>query len=71
MKKRNLKSLNLNKKSISSLNKSAVTGGTSGLLSLLPGVACAPGGTDESCYNTVCPDGPVCDLQTPKPKEEN
>ena len=71
MKKRNLKSLHLNKKSISSLNSSSVTGGITGILSLLPGVQCAQGGTEDSCYNTVCPDGPVCDLQTPKPKEDN
>jgi hypothetical protein len=71
MKKRDLKTLKLNKKSISSLNSSTIKGGTSALLSMLPGVACAPGGTEETCINTNCEDGIVCDLQTPKPKENN
>lgn len=69
MKKRNLKSLELNKKSISSLNSSSIKGGTLTLISLMPGVACAPGGTDETCINTDCYGGIVCDLQVPLPKQ--
>jgi len=68
MKKRTLKSLNLNKKSISSLNSSTVSGGMTGILSLVPGVACAPAGSEESCHNTICPIGTVCDLQKSKPR---
>ncbi|WP_430409940.1 hypothetical protein [Kordia sp.] len=71
MKRKNLKSLKLNKKSISSLNSSSINGGTSGILSMLPGVACAPGGSQGTCINTHCEDGIVCDLQVPKPKQDN
>ncbi|WP_046757098.1 hypothetical protein [Kordia jejudonensis] len=71
MKKRNFKSLQLNKKSISSLNSADIKGGTSALLSMLPGVACAPGGSEGTCINTHCEDGIVCDLQVPKPKQDN
>jgi len=69
MKKRNFKSLKLNKKSISSLNSSSIKGGTSTLLSNIPGVECAPGGSEGSCIKTHCEDGIVCDLQVPKPKQ--
>lgn len=68
MKKNNVTSLKLNKKSISSLNLSALNGGGGGQSteSIFYPLLCA--GSEGSCYNTVC-GGPVCDLQTPKPKE--
>jgi hypothetical protein len=69
MKKRNLKSLKLNKKSISSLNTSGIKGGTLTLISNMPGVVCGPGGSEGTCINTHCEDGIVCDLQTPAPKQ--
>ncbi len=67
MKKRNFNSLKLNKKSISSLNLSSVTGGT--LISIINPIVCAQ--TEGTCINTDCEGGIVCDLQTPKPKEDN
>jgi hypothetical protein len=69
MKKKNFQSLKLNKKSISSLNSSSIKGGTLTFISLIPGVACAPGGTEETCINTDCDGGIVCDLQVPGPKQ--
>ena len=65
MKKRNLKSLKLNKKSISSLNTSGIKGGT--LASIVNPIECA--GSEGTCINTHCEDGIVCDLQTPAPKQ--
>jgi len=68
MKQKKLASLKLNKKSISSLNLSAVTGKgqTQSTESIFYPLLCA--GSEGSCYNTVC-GGPVCDLQEPKPKQ--
>ncbi|WP_298418384.1 hypothetical protein [uncultured Kordia sp.] len=65
MKKRNLKTLKLNKKSISNFNSAAIKGGT--LVSIIHPLVCAQ--SEGTCINTHCEDGIVCDLQTPKPKQ--
>ncbi len=63
MKKRNLKSLTLNKKSISNLSSSTIKGGT--LISIIHPLVCAQ--SETGCNNTY--DGVICDLQVPKPKQ--
>ncbi len=63
MKKRNLKSLKLNKKSISNFSTSTIKGGT--IESIINPLLCA--GSEGVCENTY--DGVVCDLQTPAPKQ--
>ncbi|EDP95203.1 hypothetical protein U8527_13375 [Kordia algicida OT-1] len=65
MKRKTLKTLKLNKKSISNLNASSIKGGT--LISIVNPIICAQ--TEGTCINTHCEDGIVCDLQDPKPKQ--
>ncbi|MBC8756092.1 hypothetical protein H2O64_15550 [Kordia sp. YSTF-M3] len=67
MKKRNFKLLKLNKKSISHLQLNSVHGGWFTNSEII----CDPTYTEtaETCINTDCPGGVVCDLQTPTGKQ--
>ena len=65
MKRKTLKTLKLNKKSISNLNSSSIKGGT--LISIVNPIICAQ--TEGTCINTDCEGGIICDLQDPKPKQ--
>ncbi|WP_420571199.1 hypothetical protein [Kordia sp.] len=60
MKKKNLKSLKINKQKISQLNAEKANGGTGGFLSFIPGLYCGAGNT-TSFGPLACEVACLCD----------
>lgn len=60
MKKKNLKSLKINKQKVSQLNHEEITGGTGSFLSFIPGLFCGAGPT-TSFGPLACEVACLCD----------